>query len=169
MSKCFYCDNKIKNLPYRCKFCGMTFCEKHRLPENHDCPFDLIQKNHFKKSARINLIYQDALKFLNKDLTVAKIYEYVSSKKLNKNDATDLLNYFIQNNEDIETRKNSILAFEILDLKNDKVFEILENCLISDDNSLIRDAAAKVLSINFPKKSKDLLEWVKEHNKSKFP
>jgi hypothetical protein len=147
----------------------MLFCKKHRLPENHDCPFDLIQKNYFEKSIRINLIYQDALKFINKDLTVAKIYEYVSSKKLKKDDATDLLNYIIQTNEDIEIRKNGILAFEVLELKNDKTFEILENCLISNNNSLIRDAAARVLRINFPKKSKNLLEWVKEHNKSNLP
>lgn len=169
MSKCFYCDNLIKNLPYRCKFCGMLFCKKHRLPENHDCPFDLMQKNYFEKSVRISLIYQDALKFINKDLTVAKIYEYVSSKKLKKDEATDLLNYIIQNNDDIEIRKNSILAFEVLELNNDKTFEILENCLISNNNSLIRDAAARVLRNNFPKKSKNLLEWVKEHNKSNLP
>lgn len=166
MSKCFYCNNIIKNFPYRCKFCAMIFCKKHRLPENHDCPFDLIQKNLFEKSSRINLIYQDALKFLSKDLTVAKIYEYVSTKKLNKNDATELLNYFIENNEDFETRKHSILAFEILEIKNEKAFKILEHCLISADNSLIRDTVARVLSINFPKKSKDLLEWEKEHKKN---
>jgi HEAT repeat protein len=144
----------------------MTFCKKHRLPENHNCPFDLIQKTHSENGLKINLIYSNALKFLNKDLTVGKIYDYVSSKKLNKNDATELLNYFIENNEDIEVRKNSILAFEILELKNKNAFKILEKCLISDNNSTIRQAAARVLSINFPKKSKDLLEWVKIHNKN---
>ncbi|GAD51746.1 rhomboid family serine protease [Halarchaeum acidiphilum MH1-52-1] len=25
-------------MPYRCRFCGGTFCEEHRLPESHDCP-----------------------------------------------------------------------------------------------------------------------------------
>ncbi|GGN14459.1 rhomboid family intramembrane serine protease [Halarchaeum nitratireducens] len=25
-------------MPYRCRFCGGTYCEEHRLPENHDCP-----------------------------------------------------------------------------------------------------------------------------------
>jgi hypothetical protein len=25
-------------LPYKCSYCGGTFCTEHRLPENHDCP-----------------------------------------------------------------------------------------------------------------------------------
>jgi len=25
-------------MPYRCRFCGGTYCDEHRLPENHDCP-----------------------------------------------------------------------------------------------------------------------------------
>jgi len=24
-------------MPYRCKYCGLTFCEEHRLPEKHNC------------------------------------------------------------------------------------------------------------------------------------
>lgn len=24
-------------MPFTCKHCGGSFCEKHRLPENHDC------------------------------------------------------------------------------------------------------------------------------------
>ncbi len=25
-------------MPYQCRLCGGTYCSKHRLPENHDCP-----------------------------------------------------------------------------------------------------------------------------------
>lgn len=28
-------------LPFKCKYCGKIFCKKHRLPENHDCTFEL--------------------------------------------------------------------------------------------------------------------------------
>jgi hypothetical protein len=28
-------------LPFNCKYCGGTFCKKHRLPENHECTFEL--------------------------------------------------------------------------------------------------------------------------------
>ncbi|MFX1315697.1 MAG: AN1-type zinc finger domain-containing protein [Promethearchaeota archaeon] len=164
MSKCYYCNKIIRNLPYRCKFCGMIFCRFHRLPENHNCQFDLIQKSINNKSSKLKLIYQDALEFVSKDLDVAKIYDLFNNKKLTKSKAIELLNFLIENNKDIDVTKNSILAFEVLDLKSEEVFHILENCLLSNENSLIRNTAAKVLSTNFPKKSKSLLKWAKEHN-----
>jgi len=86
-------------------------------------------------------------------------------KKLNKNEATDLLNFFIENSDHIEIRKNSLLAFELLDLKNEEAFHILQNCLLSDENPTIRNTAAKVLTLNFPEKSKNLLKWAREHDK----
>ncbi|MBD3192529.1 MAG: hypothetical protein GF308_17955 [Candidatus Heimdallarchaeota archaeon] len=44
MVKCDYpdCENEV-TLPFVCKFCGKTFCTKHRLPEKHDCEkLDLV-------------------------------------------------------------------------------------------------------------------------------
>ncbi len=166
MAKCYYCNTKIRNLPYRCKFCGMIFCKNHRLPENHDCPFDLINKLKIDKYSKSNLIYQDALEFMNKGLDVAKVYDYFTTKKLNKNEATNLLKFFIENSDQIEVRENSILAFELLGLKNDEAFQILQNCLLSDESPTIRKIAAKVLTINFPKKSKTLLNWARKHDKN---
>ncbi len=39
MVGCSYkeCKESISYLPFKCKYCGRTFCTKHRLPENHDC------------------------------------------------------------------------------------------------------------------------------------
>ncbi len=36
----YTCDvcGKREFLPYKCKYCGGTFCSEHRLPENHNCP-----------------------------------------------------------------------------------------------------------------------------------
>lgn len=36
VSKCEYCGVDIE-LPFQCNYCGKPLCEKHRLPENHDC------------------------------------------------------------------------------------------------------------------------------------
>jgi membrane associated rhomboid family serine protease len=38
---CEYCGEQITYLPFTCKYCGGTFCKKHRLPENHECTFEL--------------------------------------------------------------------------------------------------------------------------------
>ncbi|TFF87188.1 MAG: rhomboid family intramembrane serine protease [Promethearchaeota archaeon] len=41
MPFCQYCNAEIGYLPFKCKYCGGVFCKKHRLPENHDCTFEL--------------------------------------------------------------------------------------------------------------------------------
>jgi len=34
---CAMCGKELV-LPFTCKYCGESFCAKHRLPENHNCP-----------------------------------------------------------------------------------------------------------------------------------
>ncbi|MGB5909997.1 MAG: zinc finger AN1 domain-containing stress-associated protein, partial [Promethearchaeia archaeon] len=41
MTYCENCGDQIGYLPFKCKYCGGTFCKKHRLPENHQCSFEL--------------------------------------------------------------------------------------------------------------------------------
>lgn len=36
MTKCQICQKEV-DLPFNCSYCGGSFCEKHRLPENHSC------------------------------------------------------------------------------------------------------------------------------------
>ena len=36
MSTCTICGKK-ELMPFKCKFCGNTYCSEHRLPENHGC------------------------------------------------------------------------------------------------------------------------------------
>jgi hypothetical protein len=38
---CETCGEEIGYLPFKCKYCGGTFCKKHRLPENHECSFEI--------------------------------------------------------------------------------------------------------------------------------
>ena len=166
MNKCYFCKIHLIDLPYKCKFCGMKFCKEHRLPENHNCPFDLIDIRNIETNDFIRtLIYQDALDFMNNGLTVAKIYEYVTSHKLQDKEAIDLLIYFLENSEDTEMRKNSIIAFKLLNLKSNKVYTALENFLLLEENYTLKQTAMEVILQLFPKKCKNLLEWIREHNK----
>ena len=104
----------------------------------------------------------------NSTVTLApeKIYADVINNRLNKEVATDLLISLIESpNEKI--RIESIEFFYKLSLSSDKAFRIIENCLISDENALIRSAAAKVLFYNFPKKKNFLpLKYVIQHENS---
>jgi hypothetical protein len=38
--KCGYhaCKKRLKGLTYKCPYCKKTYCERHRLPEEHNCP-----------------------------------------------------------------------------------------------------------------------------------
>ena len=36
MGICYYCGKEV-DLPYRCSYCNLSFCNDHRLPENHNC------------------------------------------------------------------------------------------------------------------------------------
>ncbi|WP_342451807.1 rhomboid family intramembrane serine protease [Methanolobus bombayensis] len=43
--KCWICG-KEENIPFRCRFCGKTFCSRHRLPEQHACEgLEQVKKN----------------------------------------------------------------------------------------------------------------------------
>ena len=163
MPDCYFCKDRINELPYRCTFCGMIFCGEDRLPENHKCPFDLRNSSEIEDSInKSQVFYQDALDFIDKDLTVAKIYNFVTTRKMSDNDATELLSHFLENSEETEIRINSIMAFKVLELKNKNVFNILESCILSDENPEVKKAALTVIEDLFPKKSKDIRIWVKK-------
>jgi Zn-dependent protease len=36
-AKCEYCGNDVV-LPFKCSYCGGSFCAEHRIPESHECP-----------------------------------------------------------------------------------------------------------------------------------
>ncbi|MFX1337606.1 MAG: AN1-type zinc finger domain-containing protein [Promethearchaeota archaeon] len=164
MPECIFCGKDAGYLPFLCKFCGMTFCIKHRLPENHNCPFDLRSKEGI--SDKNYILYQDAFELMNNELTVDKIFYYVQSKQLNKNQATDLLGSFLENSNKVEVRKICLMAIKLLELKNDIIYQILENCLFSDEDIEVKRVAARVLASNFPIRSKDALKWAYEHDKN---
>jgi hypothetical protein len=151
----------MEDIPYRCTFCGMVFCGNHRLPENHECPFDLKGKSMIMDSSQQSqVLYQDALDFMDKDLSVAKIYEFVTTNQMNDVEATELLAHFLEISEEIDVRINSIMAFKVLELKSKKILNILENCILSDENLEVKKAALTVIKDLFPKKSKDIKSWV---------
>ena len=142
----------------------MIFCTKHRLPENHNCPFDLRKKDKYCNSLNKTL-YQDALDFMSKDLTVAKIYDYVTTSQMTKLEAVELLSYFLEKINKKEIRKVSILAFKVLNLKNNKAYDVLESCVLSDENSETKKTAMEVITYIFPKRSRNLLNWIKKNKK----
>jgi len=98
MGVCDYCQ-KATYLPFYCKYCGGTFCEEHRLPEQHECPKTYIEELTSLKPAT-------TLKAVKED-------EYVTVEKMDR-EFDQHLEKIIQNklNETIEFGKN----FSAIDL-----------------------------------------------------
>ena len=48
------CNNKVVKILGDCKWCSLSFCSEHRLPESHCCPnYDDCRKNSFNKNAKL--------------------------------------------------------------------------------------------------------------------
>ncbi|MHA2325932.1 MAG: hypothetical protein ACXACB_11060, partial [Promethearchaeota archaeon] len=79
-------------------------------------------------------------------------------------EAIELLNFILENSENTEIRNVAILAFKVLELRDDKTFTTLEGIILSDDDLNVKNTAKEVIQQIFPKKSKDLIRWVNTHN-----
>ena len=103
---------------------------------------------------------------MNNSLTPEKILDNVINNNISFNEAIELLISIIEVSENDNIRAKSIDAFSKIDVKNNKIFKILENHLLSDESPSVRAAAAKVLISKFPKDSIDPLKWTIQRDNS---
>ncbi len=96
-------------------------------------------------------------------LTPKKVYEDFENNKISKYIAYDLLISLIENSDIEEIRVESIKYLEKVGLFHGKLFNLLENILISDLNRDIRKIAAEFLKKKFLKKSINPFKWVIKH------
>jgi hypothetical protein len=99
------------------------------------------------------------------ELTPKDIYEDFKNNRINKIIAYNQLTSLIEGSENEDIRFESIMILEKIDLINDKLFNFLENLLISDLNRKIRNAAAEFIMSNFLEKAINPLKWVISHEK----
>lgn len=52
MARCAECGRE-EYLPYQCKFCGMSFCVEHRIPESHSCQGLIAYKEEMRNRGSI--------------------------------------------------------------------------------------------------------------------
>lgn len=61
--KCQKCEKEVF-LPFRCPYCGGSFCSEHRLPENHECPqMDLARMEAIKETQPITFQKQKSYEY----------------------------------------------------------------------------------------------------------
>jgi len=92
-------------------------------------------------------------------LNLEQIYLDITNKRLKKEKAIDTLTSLIENSDNDSVRTNCIDIINSLMLKGDKVYDIIEYCLVSDEKSLVRNAAVRAIISNFPEKCIQPLTW----------
>ncbi len=90
---------------------------------------------------------------MNEELTPERIYLDFTRSNINRAEATYRLITIIEESGNVNFRIESVKMLGKLAVQNRRrTFRILENCLISDEEPLIRAAAANELAQHFPKK-----------------
>ncbi len=103
---------------------------------------------------------------MQKSLSPEKICEDLEHNLLSKAFAIELLFSLIESSEDPDIRKRSIDAFKRIERKDDKIFDFIENFLLSDENPRVRSAAAKLIEHSFLAEGVESLKWSIQHDKS---
>ena len=103
---------------------------------------------------------------MKNSITTENICNEVKVGRMSESMATNLLISVIEESDDSDLRVECINTFEKLFLRSQKIYELFENLLISDESPLIRSLAAKAIMSNFLKDGQKALNWAIIHDKS---
>ena len=103
---------------------------------------------------------------MRESFTPERIYYDVKHGKLSKSEAIEVLISLIGGSNEAKDREKCLDVCKQLSLKTERIFKILENSLISDENPLVRSAAARAIFSNFLKDDLSSLKWAIQHEKS---
>ncbi|MFX0082160.1 MAG: hypothetical protein ACFE94_10450 [Candidatus Hodarchaeota archaeon] len=95
-----------------------------------------------------------------------KIWKEFENNRLDKLTASELLIALIENSNNEDIRIKAIEYLMKIRILKDKLFDILENLLVSDESEKVRYLAVKFIGENFLHKSISLLIWAINHEKN---
>ncbi len=78
----------------------------------------------------------------------------------------NLLTSLIEVSDITKFRAKSVDLLEKIGIINNRGFKVLENCLISDENAIVRASSVNLILNNYLDEGLTLLEWVIEHERS---
>ena len=95
-----------------------------------------------------------------------KVYNDYVIKRKNKTETIGLLITLLEGTDDADIIINVLNIFDKLEVRSKQLFKILENLLISDENPLVRSAAARIIVKYFLKEVLSPIEWTIQHEES---
>ncbi|MFX0072546.1 MAG: cold shock domain-containing protein [Candidatus Hermodarchaeota archaeon] len=129
------------------------------LKEGDRVKFELVEEK--KGPQAINVI-----KITKTNLIPNQIIQKLSNKELDPSTAIEYLKTIIETSNIKAKRLEALEELSKIPPKNDKIFNILENILLSDKIEDMRIFSVKILINKFLNKAREVLKWVIEHEKS---
>ena len=103
---------------------------------------------------------------MTKQLSPDIIYNGFLRGYINKEKTAELLISLLEISEIAQIRIKSLTLLKKVRSKNPKIYKILEGCLVSDENALVRATIVDILINNYLEGTLNLLQWAVEHDKS---
>ena len=103
---------------------------------------------------------------MTKQLSPDIIYNGFLRGYINKEKTAELLISLLEISEIAQIRIKSLTLLKKVRSKNPKIYKILEGCLVSDENALVRATTVDILINNYLEGTLSLLQWAVEHDKS---
>ncbi|MFX1364862.1 MAG: hypothetical protein ACFE9Y_08050 [Promethearchaeota archaeon] len=99
------------------------------------------------------------------NLTPQIILDQLERNEISKSFAFDQLISFVENSENEQIREEALENLDRVGIYDNKLFEFLENILLSDSNEKIRNVVLKIIERRFLYKAIALLKWALNHEK----
>jgi hypothetical protein len=171
MARCTFCKKETGYLPFHCKYCGNSFCSEHRLPENHNCTFE-IQFKKIDKNLREEPI-------INKKIEEKKVKEFSLKPKLQFDDDSVVLKdqdfILIKHGHRlvVDVYRDPSSPFILPDQMPPigiirKIWNFIENSKEKKFNAILIELLDNLSEYNFnlvPEEIKFLLDWSIEEEK----
>ncbi len=106
------------------------------------------------------------VKLIDSNFDFEKIQRDYINNKIGKNQIQNLLISILEEMPSTDSLLKILPLIEKYSIKNDKIFEILENLLVSDEDAKIRSLVAKIIIKNFLKEAISPLEWTIQTERS---
>jgi hypothetical protein len=81
MGYCEFCNEKIKTMPFKCKFCGRYFCIKNKLPENHNCEGLIIYEKYKLKNLEVER-FKEFVNITKERVLTHLLWEYFKKRDI---------------------------------------------------------------------------------------
>jgi len=103
---------------------------------------------------------------MNKILNPDQVFESFTKNRISKEEALNFLITILEKSENSKLRINSLRIIGTFSYKNQRIFNILENCLTSDETQEVRSLSSEIILNQYVQEGLETLKWAIMNEKS---